>query len=987
MAEEPALALNWVFGGSATISNNVVNLSDGFTQRICYLAAHSAVLYDSRQRRQVFLQGHVNTITCLAVSVDRSIIITADAGYGSLMVLWDARTGEPVRSVPQPHTHGVAALDVSLDGQWLASVGAPHPETKEQEISLWSMAEVTSPIPGEPWVTLTPRAAQNPVLQISLWSMAEVTSPIPGEPWVTLTPTAAQNPVLQISLWSMAEITSPAPGAVLPHVSSVIPAGDTQHCVRFNMNANNELLSNGPRRIYFWSWPAVPAPGSRFKFYSPPLRSKDFKQAVGNFVQSVFVPGSSQALTGTGDGDLVVWDEQGLTAQMGTSATDRRAIKLMRVHKSPITFLSTVGDYIVTGGEDGFLRFFDPLLRIVAWFEDIGCGPITCASFAASLPERLASADMADTLNKFVVPDFVVSTAQSQIVAVVSAAFEEFEADKRRGRALLDCMPTDLAGLATHPSRFVVPDFVVSTAQSQIVAVASAAFEEFEADKRRGRALLDCMPTDVAGLATHPCRPEFVVISRSGVIQRWDMAGHTCLATRTIDKARGGTIAYSRDGSFLVVGLEAGLLHIVDSQELTEQHVAKNSPAAITRVACSMTGRHVAACDAHNTVLLYAHVAFKQAMRWEFVGKARGHQGDISGLCFGETPAGKTRLFSVSVDGRCVDYDLERSSTSAGIVIGAHSDLPDGHHPTAVTFAPPLPYYKHFSSETQLIMADTNFKLSVFNPDAQALEAVYLGPTFGGPISQLLTFRSTSSTCNFLAYATRERVVGLIAWPLAGDPAQTMGLIAHPGDVQSLAISYDGRKLLTAGNDGTLHMWDVSTEALEAAAAVSAARPDRWARVLDDDDLLEDMRDYFCYAQIKAQGEEYIQERHIPGTAPVSMLPDLMRAAGYYPSNAGERADTISFEDMLTLFINHRPLAAVTQASISDAFDRLGANAEGKLSRDQLCQMLTHSGEEMTTEELKAALIILTGADSVRHALPGQVNSKSFASDVLGFDT
>lgn len=48
--------------------------------------------------------------------------------------------------------------------------------------------------------------------------------------------------------------------------------------------------------------------------------------------------------------------------------------------------------------------------------------------------------------------------------------------------------------------------------------------------------------------------------------------------------------------------------------------------------------------------------------------------------------------------------------------------------------------------------------------------------------------------------------------------------------------------------------------------------------------------------------------------------------------------------------------------------------------------MLTHNGEKMTTEELKAALIILTGADSVRHAIPGQVNAKHFASEVLGFD-
>lgn len=40
---------------------------------------------------------------------------------------------------------------------------------------------------------------------------------------------------------------------------------------------------------------------------------------------------------------------QGITAQMGTRATDRRAIKLMRIHNSSITYLSTIGDYIVSG--------------------------------------------------------------------------------------------------------------------------------------------------------------------------------------------------------------------------------------------------------------------------------------------------------------------------------------------------------------------------------------------------------------------------------------------------------------------------------------------------------------------------------------------------------------------------------------------------------------------------------------------------------------
>jgi len=91
------------------------------------------------------------------------------------------------------------------------------------------------------------------------------------------------------------------------------------------------LLHVHRRRVYFWS--SQSATSRRFKYYSPPLRSKDFKQSVGDFVMSVFVPGSLQALTATTDGDVVVWDEQGITAQMGTRATDRRASKLMRIHQ------------------------------------------------------------------------------------------------------------------------------------------------------------------------------------------------------------------------------------------------------------------------------------------------------------------------------------------------------------------------------------------------------------------------------------------------------------------------------------------------------------------------------------------------------------------------------------------------------------------------------------------------------------------------------
>lgn len=51
----------------------------------------------------------------------------------------------------------------------------------------------------------------------------------------------------------------------------------------------------------------------------------------------------------------------------------------------------------------------------------------------------------------------------------------------------------------------------------------------------------------------------------------------------------------------------------------------------------------------------------------------------------------------------------------------------------------------------------------------------------------------------WLAYSTAQRVVGLIKWPLDCDPRSSMGLIAHPGQIRGLVLSFDGRKLITLG--------------------------------------------------------------------------------------------------------------------------------------------------------------------------------------------
>jgi hypothetical protein len=88
----------------------------------------------------------------------------------------------------------------------------------------------------------------------------------------------------------------------------------------------------------------------------------------------------------------------------------------------------------------------------------------------------------------------------------------------------------------------------------------------------------------------------------------------------------------------------------------------------------------------------------------------------------------------------------------------------------------------------------------MYSADSGRTVAVLMGPTFGGPIRRLAAFRAaTGGGGAALAYATASRVVGLLAWPMDGDPGRMMGLVAHAGVVHAMAVSSDGRKLLTAG--------------------------------------------------------------------------------------------------------------------------------------------------------------------------------------------
>jgi cilia- and flagella-associated protein 251 len=120
---ENALTKEWAFGFQNRIINGVVNLTDRSRNAIFYISSHSGVIYDFENRTQTVLEGHRDVIKCCVVSKDRNFIVTCDSGNEPTIVIWDSRSGAPIKTVINAHAHGIDAVDISDDCLFITTLG------------------------------------------------------------------------------------------------------------------------------------------------------------------------------------------------------------------------------------------------------------------------------------------------------------------------------------------------------------------------------------------------------------------------------------------------------------------------------------------------------------------------------------------------------------------------------------------------------------------------------------------------------------------------------------------------------------------------------------------------------------------------------------------------------------------------------------------------------------------------------------------------
>eukprot|EP01105_Mastigella_eilhardi_P010888 TRINITY_DN251_c0_g1_i11.p1 TRINITY_DN251_c0_g1~~TRINITY_DN251_c0_g1_i11.p1 ORF type:complete len:1005 (+),score=248.37 TRINITY_DN251_c0_g1_i11:979-3993(+) len=750
-----------------------------------------------------------------------------------------------------------------------------------------------------------------------------------------------------------------------PYLTVTVPTADLQTCVRFNTLNEHELISNGEKRVFFWTWEEG-AP--KVKFYAPAISSKDFRHPVGRFTQSLFIPRSTQAISSTAEGDLILWDNA-FMPEDGGRPTDKRPTKAIRLSDVPILYMTQTDKYIVFGSEDGSVKFYDFSFRIVAWFEDLCAGPVKSISFSHS------------------------------------STFDPF----------------DMA-------EFNTPHFIVATSQGSIIKVNPSLWDHHDKQKRSGKHLLQLQDSITHALAAHPSRSVFAVGGYSGQLQLWEYNSKELLAALRFDKLMPHCLAFDKKARFLAVGFTNGTLKILHANDLSEVPKAtfKNSKDCVTSLLFSSTENplYLVHADADKCVTVYKHTTQEGVEdSWTFVGKYRTHSAPITGISFcseQDAPAPSSsesdngsgssgngsdgssnvasvlRLLSLGEDRRLVEYEIVPTELRVKSVV----EVEQTATPTA------LSCYAHAGREELVVVADSHFKLKLLNASTKMCRRTVLGPTFAGPLNRILNVPTDQAAKErYVVYGTHNKVIGLLKTPLDGNPFKAMGLIAHAGEVSNMCMSYDGRYVLTCGgSDACVNLWALHTSVLDDTAAKGGIGLNPFLSLLEggrDGELWNDIKNYFYYAQVLHGSEDSTDSHALTPLVPISQVANIVRAVGYYPTereieelenelkfcefvDTGKQREAIPFADLIKVYLNHRPVFAVTKRLLSDAFLTLGADPNsGALDTNKLLHALEYDGEQMTNSELLGCMHDLLGDEA---SLPANMDHRLFAHQILQFE-
>ncbi|CAF0988367.1 unnamed protein product [Adineta steineri] len=434
-------------------------------------------------------------------------------------------------------------------------------------------------------------------------------------------------------------------------------------------------------------------------------------------------------------------------------------------------------------------------------------------------------------------------------------------------------------------------------------------------------------------------------------------------------------LRYNHSANYIAVGYADGKLTICDALSLESVlqapfHYAK---AAIHLIEFSNTSDYLATAEEDFTISVYRQNLNSEEI-YTFLGRYRAHYKPIRALFFGFTiDDNQPILTAVGADRILAEYDLNESEIDH-LVLKPSTRIEQIAEPMSACYYP-----ASLTQESFLVTVNNEYKYKLYNADTKMCRKTILGPTFGSPIRKIgiLPKLDENSNEEYVYFMTTDKI-GLQRLPLTGNPFDQMAIIAHPNRVSDIRASYDGKYLFTSGGlDNCVHMLSVNPQVLQAQAQLGGKDLIPFYKLLEggrEGEIFREMQELFYYSQLRYQDIHRFDRREISAKIPLSEIPFVMRALGYYPTeqeieeminevkfstyiDTKTYVEDIDLNDFIKLYINHRPAFGLNPADLTHAFnvlsDQLNSNnGQPEIYRENLLCLLQQYGEHINDYEM-----------------------------------